>query len=322
MTRPSPAEAGPGGGIEGTIARGHSSSVGQGGKSDPYRTSPVKRTRRTKAQMAALHDAIVEAVAIDSPVSVRGVFYRLVTMGAVPKDEKRGYQPVQRELVKLRREGRVPYESITDGTRWTLKPDTYESPEAALRATARLYRRDLWSRSDSRLMVFSEKDAISGVVSPVLAEWDVALGIVRGYSSLSFTWSVAQSLSSTRRNVLAQLGDHDPSGVDAWRQFCEEVRRLAGPDVLIDFERLAVTPEQVEELELPTRPTKQSDSRSKGWQGGSVEVDAIPPSTLRGVVEDFIDRYIDVEHLAHLELVERYEREQLADMARQMGRAS
>ena len=45
--------------------------------------------------------------------------------------------------------------------------------------------------------------------------------------------------------------------------------------------RLAVTTEQVDEYDLPTRPTRASNSRAASFQGGSVEVDAIPAAELR-----------------------------------------
>lgn len=59
--------------------------------------------------------------------------------------------------------------------------------------------------------------------------------------------------------------------------------------------RLAVTTDQVDEYDLPTRPTRASDSRAAGFQGGSVEVDAIPAAELRALVEEAITRHID-EH--------------------------
>jgi len=49
----------------------------------------------------------------------------------------------------------------------------------------------------------------------------------------------------------------------------------------IHFERIAVTPQQIEKWKLPTRPTKTSDSRARnfvdedGEQRPSVELDAI-----------------------------------------------
>ena len=71
------------------------------------------------------------------------------------------------------------------------------------------------------------------------------------------------------------FGDLDPSGVDAARDIEAKLRRYA-PDAEVHFERPAVTREQVEEWNLPTRPTKQTDTRAKKFTGTSVGLDAIP----------------------------------------------
>lgn len=44
-----------------------------------YGSSTVNRQRRTRAELDAVDDAIVQAVAADSPVTLRGVFYRAVS---------------------------------------------------------------------------------------------------------------------------------------------------------------------------------------------------------------------------------------------------
>ncbi|MDP9461720.1 MAG: hypothetical protein M3Q22_16210, partial [Actinomycetota bacterium] len=133
---------------------------------------------------------------------------------------------------------------------------------------------------------------------------------LRGYASESFCWKVAELLSRHKPTILYQLGDHDPSGVDAWRSFAAKVTEFA-PDKDVTFERLAVTPEQVIAWSLPTRPTKSTDSRAGGFDGGSVEVDAIPPSRLRAIVHDAIERHINPQTLELTQAVERSERELL-----------
>ncbi len=117
-----------------------------------------------------------------------------------------------------------------------------------------------------------------------------------------------------RTTYLYQLGDHDPSGLDAWRSFQERVREFV-PWAAVEFERLAVTPGQVGEWDLPTRPTKTSDTRSAGFVGGSVEVDAIPPSTLRQLVREAIEQHIDPRALRLTWMAERSERDLLTDIA-------
>jgi hypothetical protein len=156
------------------------------------------------------------------------VYYRCVSAGAAEKTED-GYRLVQRQLLKLRRDGRVSYADITDGTRWVTRPATWNSLDQMLEDAAASYRRALWHDQDVDVQVFTEKDAISGVILSVTEQYDVPLGVLRGYSSESFAWSVAQSVMAgsaddpCRDTYLYRLGDHDPSGVDAWRAFTARV---------------------------------------------------------------------------------------------------
>lgn len=328
-----------------------------------YGASPVNRQRRTRTELAAVDDAIIAAVELEHPITLRGVFYRVVSAGAVEKTEL-GYRLVGRQLLKLRRSGGIRYDWITDGTRWINKPDSYDDLTQMLEDAAASYRRTLWRSQPAEVQIYSEKDAISGVVLPVTRRWDVPLGIVRGYSSESFAWSVAQSIIEAaergKDTYVYQLGDHDPSGVDAWRAFRKTVcgflldeyrelrRRLAeaAPDqfgegyiggtededydddegksscvfiageqtATAHFERLAVTEDQIYQLDLPTRPTKQSDSRAQSFIGGSVEVDAIPPTVLRQLVEEAITQHIDPEALRLTQVAEQSERDILSSM--------
>ncbi len=86
----------------------------------------------------------------------------------------------------------------------------------------------------------------------------------------------------------------------------------AGRDVT--FTRLAVRPEQITEWNLPTRPTKRTDTRAAGFTGESVEVDAIAPTVLRALVRDAIVGHIDPEALRLTEVAEESERDILTAM--------
>src|SRR4051794_15603536 len=70
------------------------------------------------------------------------------------------------------------------------------------------------------------------------------------------------------------VGDYDPSGQDAARAIDATLRELA-PEAEIHFIRLAVTLNQIEQWQLPTRPTKKTDTRAaKFGSDVSVELDA------------------------------------------------
>src|SRR5690625_1663118 len=209
-----------------------------------YGTSAVKRARRTRAQLDALDETIINVCRADHPMSVRGVFYRVMSNGAVPKTE-RGYDAVQREVLKLRRSGELPYEWIADGTRWHVKPRSWDSVEQALDDAAASYRRALWRDQDVYVEVWSEKEAISSIVSPITREYDVPLMIARGFASESFLLSTASTMRMVGKpTIVYQLGDHGPAGIAAWNHVQVKLRAFAG-EVDISFRRLAVTEEQI-----------------------------------------------------------------------------
>jgi hypothetical protein len=281
-----------------------------------YGSSTVKRRRSTNAEIAEVDRAIIAACELEHPITLRGVFYRIEYEGAVEKSDA-GYRLTGRRLLALRRERIVPYSWITDGTRWVVKPDTWDDLDQMLDDAGASYRRALWNDQDVEVHFFTEKDALTGVISPVTEEWDVPLGVLRGYASESFAYSMAEAIAhANSRDKLVyvyQLGDHDPSGVDAWRDFERKVtafvKDMRAGYCAAFFERIAVLPRQIHEYDLHTRPTKRTDSRAAGFIGESVEVDAIPPTILRELVRDAIEQHIDPEQLRLTEIAENSERE-------------
>jgi hypothetical protein len=93
-----------------------------------YGASTVNRKRRTKAELATLDELIISVVEQDYPVSLRGVYYRVVSAGGADKTEH-AYPAVGRRLLALRRNGAVPYDRISDGTRWVTRPRFYDDLE-------------------------------------------------------------------------------------------------------------------------------------------------------------------------------------------------
>lgn len=282
-----------------------------------YAACRTNGSRATKRQMAALHETLIRIVTEIAPCTVRQVFYQATVKGAVEKTEG-GYDRVQRALVILRRNGRIGFHKITDNTRWQIKPTTYGGLQDALEETARLYRRAVWADVDAYVEVWLEKDALAGVVQPITAAYDVPLMVARGFSSLSFLHGAAEDINALEKPAyIYHLGDRDPSGVCAAGKIEETLREYA-PDAEIHFERLAVLPEQITAWKLPTRPTKQTDSRAKTFKGDSVELDAIHPDQLRQLVKDVILRHLPAGQLDVLRVAESSEREMLRLFAHQV----
>jgi hypothetical protein len=118
-------------------------------KSRIYRSSPTSEPkRRTKAQIQALCNTIYKLVEAEQPMTVRQIYYRLVSLGAIGKTEGEYKQTVCRLLAEMRRRGELPYHWIADNTRWQRKPETYSSMEQMLRLTQETYRRAIWENQN------------------------------------------------------------------------------------------------------------------------------------------------------------------------------
>lgn len=265
--------------------------------------------------MVTIREAIYEVCEEQQPITCRGLFYQLVSRGTIDKTETEYKSTIVRLTGEMRRSGDLPWRWLADNTRWMRKPRTHDGLEDALMATAHAYRRSLWASADTYVEVWLEKDALASVVYEVTNTYDVPLMVSRGYASLSFLHSAATDITAHRKPThLYYLGDWDPSGVDIPRKIEATLRELA-PKADITFTRLAVNGEQIDELNLPTRPTKKNDTRAKNWTGGSVEVDAIPPAVLRGMVTDAIEAHVDRDELERLEVAEESERDLLYRIA-------
>jgi hypothetical protein len=283
-----------------------------------YQASPIKRTRASKIQVELRRAWLGKLVCEMQPMTVRQAFYQATVHGIVEKSEA-GYSKVQTDLAIMRRAGDLPYDWLADNTRWQRKPRSFDSIEDALADTARLYRKALWVDADAYVEVWLEKDALSGVIYPITALYDVPLMVARGYASLSFLHSSAEYINELDVPVfIYHLGDFDPSGVNAGEKIEQTLKEMA-PGADITFERIGVTPWQISAWNLPTRPTKSSDTRSKGLGEISVELDAITPGHLRDLVERAINKHLPQDQLRVLKIAEKDERRQLAMWANEVS---
>lgn len=276
-----------------------------------------RTTRRTKQDIERIREQLYEVVEAQKPMTVRQVFYRMVSRPdtLIAKTEAEYKRTIVRLLVEMRRSGTIPYSWIADNTRWMRKPRTHTSAAAALENFANAYRRDLWNDQDAYVEIWTEKDAIAGVLMQETARYDVPLMVSRGFSSWSFLHTAAMNIIAEQKPAfLYYFGDHDPSGREIDRSIERNLRELA-PHADITFERVAVTEAQIRQLQLPTRPTKKTDSRAKNFSGESVEVDAIPPETLREMVSDAITLHIDSEVYKRVLKTEKMEKETLKSYA-------
>jgi hypothetical protein len=126
-------------------------------------------------------------------------------------------------------------------------------------------------------------------------------------------------------SYIYQFGDHDPSGVmipqTIERRLDQMCERLDCPPPCV--ERIALTEAHIAEYNLPTRPTKRDGNwHAEGFEGDSVELDALPPRILRDMVRETIERHISPQALKTLRVAEESERELLVALGRQLPGAA
>ena len=285
---------------------------------------PIKRKRRTKAQIEQLRSQIEAVLEHDSPQSVRHVFYRMTNPRLPEPVEKtdQGYNQVQNQITQMRRKGILPYGSIADATRTGHHVHTFGGREEFLRKVTHLYRANLWEDAGVYIEVWCESRSIAGVIQADCRELAVSLYPCGGFASITFAYEGAQTINACTLNgdIPAEIifvGDYDPAGVLIDQSLETEIRKHIDPDVELNFFRLAITPEQITAYDLPAKPRKLTDRRALHVHE-TVEAEAMPAEILRQLLRDRIESYLPSDALRISKIAEESERHSLLELADQL----
>ncbi len=284
-----------------------------------YGARTIKRERRTRARVEQLDQQIIEELRSSHPQSVRHVFYRMTNPRLPEPVEKsdRGYRHVQQRCLALRRCDAVSYSWITDTSRSGYFVDTYGSAADFLRQVKGLYRADLWSNCPTVAEVWTESRSIAGVLRDLCEELAVPLYPCAGFSSVSFAYLAVQQMNHYAKGRTVRvlyIGDHDKSGVLIDKALEREQRAHLAPDVRIDFQRLAITEEQIALYDLPSKPSKASDRRAPHIRR-TVEAEAMPATVLRELVRARIEELLPHQALLAARVAEESERDMVERLA-------
>ena len=275
-----------------------------------------KKARTPQTRTLALHRAIALVASDYDRLSIRQLFYQLVSRGTVEKTEH-AYKRVCDAATQMRLAGSLDYRQVVDGHRTRHGTYAHDGIQAALESTYLIYRRDYWLEQPTHIEVWSEKDALSGVIHPVCDRHGVPYVATRGFPSVTLIFESAQAITATGKPArVFYFGDHDASG-QSISAGLERDLRGHGADVTV--ERMALNPDQIAAYQLPTRPGKQSDSRHAAFAArfgdASVELDALPPDALTRLVEDSIWAAIDPDAWEHVAAEERLDKRTLGSFA-------
>lgn len=264
----------------------------------PDRTTLLAATRRVLTQYEG------------TAVTVRQLYYRLVAGGIIP-NVLRSYKNLVAALSDWRRHRLIPFNAFEDRTRSMNRLDVgerFDDPAGWARyfleegvRKAKNYQLARWFGQDERAVVAVEKQALEGPFTQVCQELGVDLVVARGYPSLSYLAEIADALhrddkaTDDRANVILYFGDHDPSGQNIPEVIERDLRGLFG--ARFTLERVALNPDQVDEMDLIPAPVKLTDSRATGFiaeHGEDVyELDAIEPNALQDMIRDAVNEHFD-----------------------------
>lgn len=234
-------------------------------------------------------------------LTLRQLYYQFVARALLANTE-RNYKRLGNIISDARRAGLIDWDAIEDRTRYLRRNNFWESPQSILQSAVNSYHRDLWANQPCRIEVWIEKDALVGVIADKCEELDVPYFSCRGYVSDSEMWSASgRMFRQTKKHqqvIVLHLGDHDPSGIDMTRDI-EGRLKLFSFSAPIEIRRLALTMEQIGEINPPPNPAKFTDSRYEGYVAEygdeSWELDALEPQYIVDLIEQAILEVRDID---------------------------
>lgn len=211
------------------------------------------------------------------PLTLRQVFYRLVGAHGYEKTE-RAYERLGETLSRARRAGLIDMDAIRDGSGDQERPQSWDGAEdflEAVRPQAEHLRLDRSAGQRTRLAVLCEAAGMVPQLADVALDYGVPVFSSGGFESVTEKHAFAAEIAADRRPTeVLHIGDHDPSGAHLYLALAEDVAAFAADlGGSVTFTRLAVTPEQINALDLPTAPAKATDRRA--FAGATCQAEAM-----------------------------------------------
>jgi hypothetical protein len=155
----------------------------------------------TQREIWRIKEKLIEIVLAETPITKRGAFYRAVSAGLFPSTGKRDYSKCLRYLNQLRHES-----------------TGFANPDRYIQLFGTDYGRNAWLEQPIHVELFSEKDAMSSILEPIVRKYNIPFNIIRGNASRKFLHDIGKKWQKIEKPILAlYAGDHDPSGINIAR---------------------------------------------------------------------------------------------------------
>ncbi|MCK5610391.1 hypothetical protein KAR91_51435 [Candidatus Pacearchaeota archaeon] len=256
--------------------------------------------RRTYAVIEQANEIIEEYQADGLTLTLRQLYYQFVSRDLIPNKQSE-YKRLGSIISNGRLAGLISWDAIEDRTRNLKSQSHWYNPGQIIRAATRGFYMNKWEGQSTRVEVWIEKEALTGVIASVCRKLDVPYFACKGYVSQSEMWKAGQRLINhdADETVIIHLGDHDPSGMDMTRDIADRL------NLFFDYEgleaptikRIALNMDQINQYNPPPNPAKLTDTRCHGYiqdyGQASWELDALEPRVLQELISSTVLEYRD-----------------------------
>lgn len=251
--------------------------------------------------IATINAILAEYSRANYAITVRSLYYQLVARGYIPNTEK-SYKGITNLVSDARLAGLLDWDHVEDRMRAFKTRGRWASGSQILRDAAGWFHMDMWKTQRNRVFTIIEKDALGGIIEGTCRKFDVPMLAARGYPSSSVVREFVKDVLipaalDGQDIVVLHLGDHDPSGIDMSRDLEERINLFSEGHFAVDFRRLGLNMDQIEDQRPPPNPAKVTDSRFEEYQklhgDESWELDALSPRFTNEILSDEIETFID-----------------------------
>lgn len=244
-------------------------------------------------------------------LTLRQLHYQLVSNNWIVNHQT-AYKKLGAILDDCRYAGVIDWDSIEDRGRVPKLTYWVHDIPNALQDTIDSYRLDRQKGQKLAIELWTEKDALSGILGRSTHKYHIRLVVNKGYTSSSAVYEAYERIIQNygmkhQRTIILYFGDHDPSGLDMIRDISERLSfmlangqyKIKDPSILFEVVQIGLNIRQVRQYKLPPNPTKMTDSRSgpyiEEFGNECWEVDALKPDILTSIVETNIEELLDLE---------------------------
>lgn len=233
-------------------------------------------------------------------LTLRQLHYQFVARDLY-ENTMRNYKKLGDIIRNGRMAGLISWDMIEDRTRGlTGYGGGSSSPASAIRTASYSYKEPLWDTQPTKVEVWVEKDALTGVLTDPAYEHRLWYFATKGYPSISSLKEAADRFKRQEQNgentVILYFSDHDPEGLHMPEQVGEILEQFGVTNV--EIRRMGLTMEQIREHNPPASAAKASSSRVQGYYDATGtdeawELDALKPAVIQDLIRDEVEKIKD-----------------------------